>query len=382
MVKGLRWRIHNAFIFVYGIFFVLINGKATRKPKKFERVVVFQNAKMGDMVCTTPVFRALKKTHPDIRLCVVGDPLNHDLLKDNPDVDEYIVFEGVMDCARKIRMMHFDAGFLVAPSPDGLAALLFSKTPFVVAPRVEGGKLLYETSTYRLLSKFVAQAPHVLGQYAAREYLKILEPIGITEMDTKKHLDYSDWAEEAVKKFFAVENILAGSDCVVGVAPSAGNKVKIWPADRFAKVVEHLHARGAKIVIIGGGRDRKEVDGLKGFLGKDIKYLDAFGRFSIDELKAFISKLSLLIAPDTGVVYIAEAFGVPTVDIVGPVDDADQPPRGEFHAIVKAPRKKAAMGVLQNKGYDPKEVRRQIEDISVEMVCNAVDAMLSKIKKC
>ena len=38
----------------------------------------------------------------------------------------------------------------------------------------------------------------------------------------------------------------------------------------------------------------------------------------------------LFISVDTGPIYIAEAFNVPTVDIVGPVDENVQPPADLF----------------------------------------------------
>ena len=104
--------------------------------------------------------------------------------------------------------------------------------------------------------------------------------------------------------------------------------------------------------------------------------IDASEKFSIDELKALIAQAGLFISVDTGPLYIAEAFGVPTVDIVGPMDEREQPPIGEHHKVVVPPRTAAAIHIMNARVYDEQEARRQIEAISVEMVCEAVDGFL------
>ncbi len=53
-----------------------------------KNVAVIQMAKLGDMVCTTPMFRAIKLAHPEWRLIVVGNLINKNLLSYNNDIDE------------------------------------------------------------------------------------------------------------------------------------------------------------------------------------------------------------------------------------------------------------------------------------------------------
>ncbi|MEK7773278.1 MAG: hypothetical protein AAB307_02935, partial [Deltaproteobacteria bacterium] len=58
-----------------------------------DSILVFQTAKIGDMICTTPVFREIKRAHPMIRLGVVADPVTAPLLRFNPHIDEIIEFK-------------------------------------------------------------------------------------------------------------------------------------------------------------------------------------------------------------------------------------------------------------------------------------------------
>jgi ADP-heptose:LPS heptosyltransferase len=112
---------------------------------------------------------------------------------------------------------------------------------------------------------------------------------------------------------------------------------------------------------------------MKSSIPHDVPFFDTTGLWNIDELKVFISKLGLFVSSDTGPIYIAEAFGVPTVDIVGPVDEKDQPPRGPFHEVVfDNTRARPVTGVFTNKFYNYTEARRQAEAITVEQVFSAV----------
>ena len=47
--------------------FIWLASRLVSKPKRLS-VLVFQTAKIGDMVCTTPVFREIKREFPDCRL--------------------------------------------------------------------------------------------------------------------------------------------------------------------------------------------------------------------------------------------------------------------------------------------------------------------------
>ena len=371
-------RTYNLLLLAWCFFTFIFCGRADKKtPGGPKKILVAQLAKMGDMVCTTPMFRAIKKKYPDSKLYVMGDAVNKELLNYNRDIDGYIVFEKDFKKMTGILSREkFDFAALTGPSPETLFILYLSQIPHIAAPSLEGGFSPINTRSYKLLLKLVSSRPHKIGNYAPREYLRLLEEIGIFADDTRKYLNYSEGAQKKVLQFYQEQGI-EERDLVVGIFPSTGNKIKLWGRDKFAKVADSLYEKyNAKIILIGSGSDKKEGDEFLANLSPSTKIINAFGAFNIDELKAAISKMSILISVDTGPIYIAEAFDVGTVDIVGPVDENDQPPRGERHRIAVAPRKKHEMGVFNARVYDEKEARRQSEDISAEMVLNETEELI------
>ena len=377
----IRERISNLYLFLRCVGRYLYRGRANRAVTLPRSVVVVQFAKLGDIVCTTPMFRAIKKASPLTRVVVVGNATNKEVLMGNTDVDRYIVCGTNIESAlQELKEERVEVGLSAGPSIRGFALMYLAGIPTIVAPRVEGGKNS-EGRLYLLLRRLGILVPNRIGAYAPREYLKVLEPIGITTQDTTKHLVYNAEAGKAVDTFLQKEKITPDT-FVVGIAASAGNKLKNWPTDRFATVADHLSAQyRAVVLIIGGKGDMQESNAMQMALAPNTRAINVSGRFSIDEFKALIARLSLFISVDTGPIYIAEAFGVPTIDIVGPMDEHEQPPVSPRNLVVVPPfKRRPVLFVMSSGDYDYDEARRQVEGITAEHVIRAVDSLVPIIR--
>ncbi len=369
--------LRNALLIAAAYCYAPFRGLVAGKRDRYRSILVVQTAKLGDMVCTTPVFRALRAQHPQARVTVMGDALNRSVLADNPDLDGYLVASGgFFSLLSAIRAAHFDASVVLNPDGRAVALSYLAGIPLVVAPEVMGGYCPWMTKTYRSLLRLVETVPHRMGHYAPGEYLKMLAPLGVRVGDTTKRLGFSDEARKSADAFLRAHDLAEKKFAII--SPSAGNKIKNWPADRFARVAEHLVARGVPVVVIGGPRDKEEVNAMVAALEKPEGIINALGVFSIDELKAFIARAGLFVAVDTGPIYIAEAFGVSTVDITGPIDEREQPPIGPKHLIVTPPdREKPELYVMNARVYNAREALRQTRSITVEAVITKIDLLLS-----
>lgn len=353
-------------------------GKAQKKPSKLNKMLVVQRAKLGDMVCTTPLFHALKRFNQDIEVYVYGNKINKQVLENNSDIDGYIVdTNSVFRNIHLFRKQAFDCVCIVTPDFFALASAYLAGVRCIIVPQVVGGYSPYETIPYKIMRRFVIVKTHRMGHYAPLEYLRLLEPLGIFTEDTTKHLRFSTKANTKAQELFSqyTDKIL------VGITLSAGNKIKEWPVARFAEVANYVASKyNALIVIFGSINDSEYAKEMKNSLSKDVQYIDTTGTLSIDELKAIVSKLNLFVSVDTGPIYIAEAFGVPTIDIVGPIDENEQPPRGKYHKIVVTKREKAMLHVMNARVYNKKEAKRQVESISVNMVIDVYNTLINNLK--
>lgn len=371
----MKEKLENTVLVIRCTLFFILHGSSARKEIQPRKIVIVQMAKLGDMVCTTPMFRAFKTAYPDAELAVVGNKINKEVLEGNTDVDKYYIFDGnITRIIEWFKKEKFDAAFLTAPNFPVLAALYLSGVKCIVVPKVTGGFSSQETRSYKILRNLVYTQNHPMGSYAPREYLRRLEEINIFSSDTKKFLFYSDRGK------MSAEHLLNNIEetFLVGISPAAGNRIKQWPAERFGIIADYLISQyGAHIFILGGKQDLEESASMKDAMKNLNAVTDLTSILSVDELKAFISKLKLFVSVDTGPVYIAEAFDVPTVDITGPVDEKEQPPIGPRHRVVHIKnRKKPALFVMNARVYDRNEAIRQVEEITPEMVINEIDNLI------
>lgn len=376
-------KIKNLFLLILCFLYAPFRGKATKKIGSPRKILILQMAKLGDMVCTTPMFRAVKEKYPDAKVYVVGNSVNKELLEGNKDVDEYFVSDksNFWKLVRRLRREKVDFSCQTSPGFEYLAMLYLAGTPLIATPKIVNGWSPWETRAYKILRKLVLPVSHKMGSYAPREYLRLLEPIKIFTEKTTKYLSFSNKAEETVKNLFLMDGV-SDSDFLICISPAAGNKIKQWSPKKFAEVADYLYKNyQAKIFVIGAKNDDVEVQEMFHHLNSDTKIMSTLGKLNLDELKALISRMDMFISVDTGPIYVAETFNVPTVDITGPIDEKEQPPIGKLNRIVHIKnREKPELYVMNAKMYNEVEARRQTNEITTRMVVDEIDDLYSYIK--
>jgi heptosyltransferase-2 len=377
-----RVQIQNIHLFLRALISIVRYGKrvtvVTKQPKK---ILVVQLSKIGDMVCITPLLRAIRENLPLTKIIVLGDAINRDVLEGNPDVDEYIVFkrELLFTIVEKLKKENIEFACIRGIGFIGLVTALLAGIPTIVTGRVLP-LMDYATRTYRALLPFVHTVTFIQGEYMPRQFLKLLQPLGIDATDTKKYLSHT---EAGGRQARALLGTWADTDFIVGISASAGNRVKEWPAERFGEVADYMIQKyHARIVLLGGSSDATRIEKVLKQMQFKESVLNVQGKCSMDVLKAVIAKLDLFMSADTGPIYIAEAFGIPTIDITGPIDEKEQPPIGEKNIVITPPlRERPELYVLNARGYNYKEARRQAESITVRMVTDAFDALYPLLVK-
>ena len=381
-MKSLVEKLTRALLLLRCLLVAFFLGRANKPPVSPKLVMVVLTGKLGDVVCGTPVLSALRTHFPQTRIIIAGDTkYQKGILEDSGLVDGYLdLSNSPLD---KIKEYAANAAFVTGPSFKPTALMYLAGIPLVVAPDVKGGFSPAETRLYKTLKKLITTFPYEIYGYAPRERLGALGPIGIVTDDTTKHLGFSTKGSERAENFLKEKGLKLGRDFVVGISVTAGNKIKEWPTDRFARVADHLVKKHqAKILLLGGPGDAHYVESVIKQAELGAEFINAQKElFDLDTLKALMSMLSLFISVDTGPIYIAEAFNIPTIDIVGPVDERVQPPQGFLHRNVVPPgRKKAELTILNSRSYDPDEALRQTLSISDQAVITTTDSLIEDLK--
>jgi ADP-heptose:LPS heptosyltransferase len=151
----------------------------------------------------------------------------------------------------------------------------------------------------------------------------------------------------------------------VGLAPGAGNSVKIWPRYKFEKVASAQAAKGRVPVFILGPRELAAHDTLAAAVPEakfPLQDYETWGslQLGVEQTLAVAKCLSVAVANDSGVGHMLAAVDCPLISLFGPTDPAKLAPRVTRGKIIRA----------QNFGS------AQMSAITWESVNDAVEEML------
>ncbi len=320
-------------LFPYIYLKIFLRGRERKEDEHMRILVAPQLTRIGDLVATTPVFRAIKKRYPNSFVSVVSSANAAGIIKHNPWIDEIIEIEDYQNdffgLLKKIRKEKFYAGISLSGSALSSVIFFYGFIPARIKitrsdrPLAESLSdwMCTITESYRELS------------YLPLFYLKILRHLDINSSDDTKEVFLNEVSNARIADFFAKENILS-SDVIIGLSLTAGNKVKEWGDDNFEALIRGLRKKyDIKIVFIGAQRERERVDAMIKKIG-DPNCINASG-FSIEDLPSLMRRFSVFIAVDTGPIHVAHALGIPLIDILGPVNDIELTPKGKNIKILK-----------------------------------------------
>jgi ADP-heptose:LPS heptosyltransferase len=325
-------KIEVFFLFLTCLFYRLFKKRANKKNKVVKKFFFIEMSKMGDTICATPLFKAVKDNVKDSIVCVLAGNVNSLILENNPFVDKIIVYDkkSFFKIIREIRSENFDIGICINPNFLGLSFLCLSGIGCCIAPTIKRSNV-FDRGYYKIIRKmFAVSVEYKFGEYVPRQYLKLLEFVGIFSENVKKTLGFSNDAKKKIEILLIDNGIILGKDIIISIHVGAGNRLKLWGFLKWVELINQLGVNNkCKVVLLGGKHDLLEVGKILPLLDK--KFINFSNILNIDELKAMINYSDILISTDSGPIYIAEAFNKYTIDITGPVDEREQPPSPPYY---------------------------------------------------
>lgn len=313
----------------------LLRLQARRSAGSARRVLLIQTAKIGDLVCTTPVIASLKASWPDCHLTVMVNPLCTPLLAHDPAVDtlwavpatEWQGFAGKLHLWRRLRAGHFDDCIVLSPNTAFLLLPLWAAIPRRAAMLSN-----FPSRSLDRCARFLTHYErHRSGRLVLETELELLRQLGCTQLTTKKSLRVAPRAEAEVSAFLAGRNAPR-----IGIGISAGNRLKALSTEQLTELCQRLlAARPHDLVLIGTAADREIAAAIIAGCAYSQRLLDAAGAFALDALPALMPKLDAYFGVDSGITYIADTFDVPTVDLMGPANADDQRPTGKRVVVLR-----------------------------------------------
>lgn len=260
---------------------------------------------------TTAMIRAVRQRFPTARIdfAVREDFLG--LVEHNPHLDKVWSiargegFTGLISLARKLSREHYDLIY------DAHRSL---RSRFLMAQVQAKTKIVFPKHYVRRSLALTLKYPKLTDRTRMLErFIEPLHELGVSYDGRGPEFVFT--LEQAIS---AQTKVTAEpSEKFIGIVPTAQWEGKRWAPARFRQLMEkYLSESNQRILVFGGKRDLFCDDLVKGL--PEQRVINLRGKTSLAESAYWLSRCSVVVANDTGLMHLADALGVPTVVIFGP----------------------------------------------------------------
>lgn len=280
--------------------------------KQPSHILVVRLSALGDVAMTVPVLRVVAQTYPDLKLTLVSRAFYKPL------------FDGIPN----LQFLEAD----VYGKHKGLGLLKLAKE--AKSQGIDTVADLHNVIRSKMITKYLGLQGLKTGtidkgraekKALTRKENRIFEPLKTTHQryadvfrDLGFPVDLDAHQFPKKKRLNPKLNALIGVEPkkLIGIAPFAAYKSKMYPLELMQKVIAHLDAEQKyRIFLFGGGK--VEVDQLKELADQFGSVTSIAGSLLFEEELALISNLDAMLSMDSGNGHLSALFGIPTLTLWG-----------------------------------------------------------------
>ena len=276
-------------------------------------ILVIRLSAMGDVAMTIPVILGICKKYPSVKITVLTKPFMAPIFSDIPNIsvinaDVKGKHKGILGLWKLYKELANLQIHMVADLHHVLRSSIlkqFFKLKTIPFIQIDKGR---DEKKNLIDPKRVKLEPL---KSTFKRYSEVFEKLGyIISVDEMVVMPKKPFPKDFVHLKHNKQQLL------VGIAPFAAFKGKMYPLNLMKEVVNELNNTNKyKIVLFGGGQ--KEVQILNAWDNQFNNVFNAAGKLSFSSELSLISNLELMLAMDSGNAHLAAMFGVPTVTLWG-----------------------------------------------------------------
>jgi lipopolysaccharide heptosyltransferase II len=300
--------------------------------RNIQSILFIRIDRVGDMVLSTPAFRAIKAALPHVRLTVMASPANAPILKNNPDVDEVIVYDRSISLLEKMKFInglksrHFDLA--IDPYTDYEV-----KTAWLAGMSGADHRIGYAVFGREFFLN--CPLPKIeKNKHFVDDALDLLKRIGIPSENRNPVIylavDELTWAGQWLE-----ENGFHGKK-IVAIHPGAYYETQRWLPEYYAGLIDLIRRKTPlEVMLLGGPSDAIVVEDIQARLKHPVCVSI---QEDIRKFFAILSHCQMLICNNSGPLHCAGALKIPAISFMGPTVKEQWMPVGDFHKVFRMDR--------------------------------------------
>ncbi len=291
-----------------------------------KRILVVNVNWLGDVIFSSPVFKALKTAYPHATVVCLAVPRVKEILESIPEIDQIISYDedgkhkgliGKLKLINEIRSKQFDIAFLLHRSMTRAFLVFSAGIPLRVGYDAKNRGFL-------LTHKVEPLAGNV---HRSDIYLQVIESFGIKIPDRICDLKVKPQELKDIDVFLKRKGISA-QDFLVLVNPGGNWDLKRWSPESFGLLVRCLMKDCNIKVIISGSQKDVDLANTIALISQTDPIILA-GETKIQRLLALMQRSHLVISADSGPLHLANSVATAVIGLFGPTRPEITGPRGK-----------------------------------------------------
>ena len=295
------------------------------------RVLVIRRRYLGDVVLLGSLTRNLRLHWPDAHLAGLVERRFADVLAMNPDVDAVLSLPARLGqwitFVRELRRPRFTHVLDLDNTEKTALVARLSGAEFRVG-------LHHGTQRVKLRGAYTHLVHDGAAEHETRPitdyYLRALEPIGVPIATREVRLVPREEDRAALRRF------VGASERVLLVHPGSRSPMRVWPAERFAALIDYAQDElDAQAILVGGPTDEAVLTEIRRHVRTHLPALPRelpIGRFA-----ALASLSNVLLCHDSGPMHVAAAVGTKVIALYGSQNATLFQPMGGGHTLLRPP---------------------------------------------
>jgi len=298
------------------------------------RILVVNVNWLGDVIFSSPIFKALKSAYPQAKISCLAVPRVKEILESIPEIDEIIIYDekskhwnplAKLGLIAELRRKKFDIVFLLHRSWTRAFLVFLAGIPQRVGYDAKGRGVF-------LTHKVVPLKEPV---HRRDYYLNVIESFGVKVQDRRTRLSVDPESQEEIQTTLSRKGIKP-EDFLVVIHPGANWDLKRWPLENFARLIQQLMLAGdKKVVIPGSSKDEPLVREIISHRAMNrLRPVVLTGQTNLKQLIALMKRANLVISSDSGPLHVATSVGTAVIGLFGPTRPEVTGPCGVGKAVV------------------------------------------------
>ncbi len=331
---------------------------------------------MGDAVMATPTLRCIRNLFKNDKIFFCANKTVAEVLAGCPFADEWITLKSKnpFAIAGELKKYNFNTVILLKNSFASALAVFWAGIKTRIGYARDGRGIFLTDKLVPPKISFFRFKPLSAVDY----YLTIASRLNSDTSNRKTELYVDENDKKIVLEKFGKK--LNGQNPLVILVPGgAFGPSKLWPEERFAKVVDFLVEKFSANVFVSVSPDKRETQIAEKICSSANKPIINLGEnpVTLGQLKALFSFAQLVITNDTGPRHIAIALGRKVITLFGPNNPqwTENNCADETKIVADVPCAPCDKAVCK------KDRHYCMESITAEIVCKTAEKILAGGKK-